>query len=75
MYTVGRNLTIKNMLEKKTIEIEINGKELVDLTSVLIDVLDYYSTILTDKGENLKKLVSATRMSNELTKKYYNEKQ
>jgi hypothetical protein len=59
---------IENQLSK--IELDVNEKEVKNLTRVLIDLLDYYST-LPERQEKMKMLVKATETSLKLTKSYY----
>lgn len=54
----------------KEISLEVTENEIKAVTSVLIDVLDYYST-LPDRQEQMKLLVKATEVSKKLTKSYY----
>lgn len=62
------NSQIENQLSK--IELEVNENEVKNLTRVLIDLLDYYST-LPERQEKMKMLVEATETSLKITKSYY----
>lgn len=59
---------IENQLSK--IELDVNEKEVKNLTRVLIDLLDYYST-LPERQEKMKMLADATQTSLKITKSYY----
>lgn len=54
----------------KEISLEVTENEVKAVTSVLIDALDYYST-LPNKQEEMKLLLKAVEVSNKLTKSYY----
>lgn len=56
---------------KKTLTINISEEQINALNSVLIDALDYYST-LKNNAEELKKLQNANMLSNYITRSYYN---
>lgn len=57
----------------KKINVEVTENEVKNLTRVLIDVLEFYST-LPNRKEKMKMLVETTQISNKLTKAYFNYK-
>lgn len=54
----------------KEINLEVTENEVKAVTRVLIDALDYYSS-LPKREEQMKLLVKATEVSKKLTKSYY----
>lgn len=57
----------------KTITIQATEKEIKALTSVLVDVLDYYST-LPKNEEEMRLLRQTTELSEKINKVFYAEK-
>lgn len=55
---------------EKTLTINVSDQQVDALNSVLIDILDYYSTF-KNNSEKLKKLQKVNILSNSITKLYY----
>ena len=65
-----RDMEDQQELCLKEISLEVTENEVKAITSVLIDVLDYYSK-LPDRQEQMKLLAKAVEANKKLTKAYY----
>ena len=60
-----------NSQKLKTVKLKITEEESKAITSVLIDALDYYSS-LPKKEEKMELLVKASKLCFKITESFYN---